>query len=214
MLTRWAAPSTRARISAVMVAPLSPALDSDFDWPSPTEIRRLHDASLTPAVSASETEKELKISLGSEGLYKGPSNAVWIPSEASDMQLRICIVAHTGIGGHRGFKATLDTIQSKFSWHTMTADIKSFCNSCLHCCSTIGGDRTPRPKGEAIHATLPNEVINFDFLFLGPSKTGEKYLLLIKDDCRGTSGTFPANTQTSQRWSMLSRLGSQLSGWH
>jgi RNase H-like domain found in reverse transcriptase/Integrase zinc binding domain len=123
MLTRWGAPIVRARVSAVMIAPLSPALEADFEWPSPSEIRRLQDSSLALATSSSPADSVSNISLGSEGLYQLPSGAVWIPSDECDLQLRICIVAHTCIGGHRGFQTTLDTIQSKFSWSTMRADI-------------------------------------------------------------------------------------------
>jgi hypothetical protein len=43
----------------------------------------------------------------------------------------------------------------------------------------------PRPFGQALHASLPNEIIHFDFLYMGPSKAGYKYLLLIKDDLSG-----------------------------
>jgi hypothetical protein len=181
MLTRWAAPSTHARISAFMVAPLSPSLQESFEWPQAAEIRHAQDADLLTSDDPDSLTGR-GILLSTDGLYRTSSDQVWIPSSASELQLRICVVSHTGLGGHRGFKTTLGTIQSCFSWPTINEDVQSFCNSCLHCRSTIGGDRTTRPLGEAIHATLPNEVIHFDFLFMGPSDVGYKYVLLIKDD--------------------------------
>ena len=61
-------------------------------------------------------------------------------------------------------------------------DIKIFCDSCLHCQSTIGGQRNPRPLGHTLHADKLNHLIYFDHLYMGPSKSGEAYILVIKDD--------------------------------
>jgi hypothetical protein len=51
--------------------------------------------------------------------------------------------------------------------------------------STTGGLRTPRPLGEAIHAERPNQVLHFDFLFMGLATTEQKYILILKDDFSG-----------------------------
>jgi Integrase zinc binding domain len=82
-------------------------------------------------------------------------------------------------------KATKDTISSLFYWSSIADDIKTFCNTCLHCVSTIGGERMPRPLGEAIHADKPNEVLHFDYLYMGPSNKEDQYLLILKDDLSG-----------------------------
>jgi Integrase zinc binding domain len=103
-----------------------------------------------------------------------------------------------GLGGHRGIQATTDTIASMFYWNTITQDIKTFCNKCLHCVSTIGGERIPRPLGEAIHANNPNEVLNFDYLYMGPSDTRDKYLLIIKDDLSGYVWLLPSPNADSE----------------
>jgi Integrase core domain/Integrase zinc binding domain len=106
---------------------------------------------------------------------------------ATDLHSR----AH-GLGGHRGYVTTSNAIKSEFTWLSLELDVKPFCQTCLHCLSTIGGDRTPRPLGEALHATRPNEVIHFDFLYLGPSDVGLKYFLLIKDDLSGYVWLIPS----------------------
>lgn len=31
---------------------------------------------------------------------------IWIPDDSADVALRLCIIAHTGPGGHRGQQAT------------------------------------------------------------------------------------------------------------
>jgi hypothetical protein len=44
----------------------------------------------------------------------------------------------------------------------------------------------PRPLGAQLHATKPNDILPFDFLYIGLSR-GRKYqyLLLLKDDLSG-----------------------------
>ena len=79
-----------------------------------------------------------------------------------------------------------------------------FCYTCLHCCRTLGGDIEPSPWGEALHASAPNEVIHFDFLFRGPAETGDQYLLLLKDDLSSFLWLVPcANADTQATASAL-----------
>jgi Integrase zinc binding domain len=181
ILTRWAAPTLLVQASVLMLAPIALTLDASFIWPTPREIRLVQDAALSLAeISPTEWPK-----LVDDDLYRTPGGQVWIPPEAQDLQLRICVLAHTGHGGHRGLTSTTESIKAVFLWETLIDDVRTFCDTCLHCCSIIGGGRTPRPYGQALHASKPNEVIHFDFLFMGPSLAGYKYLLLIKDDLSG-----------------------------
>jgi transposase InsO family protein len=41
---------------------------------------------------------------------------------------------------------------------------------------------TPRPRGEAFHATKPKDVIHFNFVYVIPSVDDAKYVLIVKDD--------------------------------
>jgi hypothetical protein len=44
----------------------------------------------------------------------------------------------------------------------------------------------PRPLGTQLHATKPNEILHFYFLYIGLSKDGKyQHLLLLKDDLSG-----------------------------
>jgi transposase InsO family protein len=44
----------------------------------------------------------------------------------------------------------------------------------------------PRPLGTQLHATKPNEILHFDFLYIGLSRDRKyQYLLLLKDDLSG-----------------------------
>jgi transposase InsO family protein len=64
----------------------------------------------------------------------------------------------------------------------MAKDVKVFLKTCLHCVSTIPGDIVPCPLGTQLHATKPNEILHFDFLYIRLSSDGKyQYLLLLKD---------------------------------
>jgi hypothetical protein len=102
MLTRWAAPSPIARVSKFMLAPVAPNLDPSFSWPTAAEIRLIQEAARVGLTSGDDSA----IQLSDDDLYRLVSDQVWIPAAAHDLQLRICIVAHTGPGGHRGVGTT------------------------------------------------------------------------------------------------------------
>ncbi|KAG3092615.1 hypothetical protein PI124_g15604 [Phytophthora idaei] len=119
---------------------------------------------------------------------------IWIPDGATDMQMRVCMVGHFGIAGHRGTKVTLKQISEKFVWTKMANDIEFFVRRSLHCASTLGGPPQPRPLGEAMHADKPNELIHWDYLFMGKSDVELEYVLVIKDDASKSVWLVPIKT--------------------
>jgi Integrase zinc binding domain len=111
------------------------------------------------------------------------NNALWIPERAVELQLRLCVEAHCCSAGHRAYEATLGAIKEYVAWTTMAKDVKVFVQNCLHCVATIPGDKVPRPLSTQLHATKPNEILHFNFLYIGLSRDGKyQYLLLLKDD--------------------------------
>jgi Integrase zinc binding domain len=111
------------------------------------------------------------------------SNALWNPERAAELQLRLCVEAHCCSAGHRAYEATLGAINHFVVWKTIAKDVKVFVQNCLHCVTTIPGDKVPRPLGTQLHATKPDEILHFDFLNIGLSRDGKyQYLLLLKDD--------------------------------
>jgi transposase InsO family protein len=61
-----------------------------------------------------------------------------------------------------------------------------FVQNCLCCVATIPANKVPRPLGTQLHATKPNEILHFDFVYIGLSRDGKyQYLLLVKDDLSG-----------------------------
>lgn len=98
------------------------------------------------------------------------------------MQLRVCVTAHCGQGGHRGYSATQKIIVEQVFWLTMDADIAAFCQHCLLCKISSGNERSLVPFAPILQANEPNAAIHFDFLYIGPSEQGENYVLIIKDN--------------------------------
>ncbi|KAH9181368.1 hypothetical protein AeNC1_016656, partial [Aphanomyces euteiches] len=103
------------------------------------------------------------------------SDAVWIPLSEGELQMRLCVVAHFGMGGHLGVNATRQVLSDRFWWPHMGEDVAFFVGRCLHCAAT--GGHVLRPFGMAPHATKPNEILHWDFLYM---ENG--YLLVAKDD--------------------------------
>ena len=66
-------------------------------------------------------------------------------------------------------------------------DIKFFINT------------TPRPIGEAMHATKPNEITHFDYLYISRSKSGMDYLRVIKDDASKYVWLIPSKSADSEK---------------
>lgn len=44
------------------------------------------------------------------------------------------------------------------------------------------GATVPRPLFQTLHASKPNDVLRFDYLFLGKSDGDKKYVFVVKDD--------------------------------
>jgi hypothetical protein len=95
------------------------------------------------------------------------------------MQVRLCVIAHCGRGGHRDHQVTLSTIKDHYCWKGMSKVIKVFEGSCFHWIASSPGETTPRPMREALHASKPNEVI---YQYMDPSVDDVKYVLIVKND--------------------------------
>jgi hypothetical protein len=98
-------------------------------------------------------------------------NAIWIPERAVELQLRLCVDADCRSAGHRVCESTPGAFKEYVAWTTMAKDVKAFVQNCLHCVATIPGDKVPRPLSTQLHATKPNEILHFDFLYIGSADT-------------------------------------------
>jgi hypothetical protein len=101
----------------------------------------------------------------------------------SRAQLLLCLEAHCRSAGHRAYEAKLGAIKKYVAWISVAKNVKVFVQNYLHCIATIAEDKVPRPLGTQLPATKPNEILHFDFLYIGLPRDGKyQYLLLLKED--------------------------------
>ena len=146
-----------------------------FVWPS---WKLIKDAQLRHQEECSAYTKD------NDGVYRY-NNRIYIPRLEYETQLKLLVVSHSGISGHRGVDSTLSILCEEYYWEKMRDDTRQFVKSCIHCLMTRSGSLVPRPLGTALHGMKPNEVVHLDFLYMGGSTSGHKYTLLMKDDLSG-----------------------------
>jgi hypothetical protein len=200
LLTRWGAAVTKTtstprndrtlRYGALFVAQL--VMDtSNYDFPMAAEVLRQQMA----AAHNMDLKEVPPKKSGPNALLVNDQGYIWIPTNAVSMKTRLCVIAHCGRGGRRGHQVTLTGIQDHYYWKGMSRDIKVFVGTCFRCIASAPGETTPRPRGEALHASKPNEVIHFDYLYMGPSVDDAKYVLIVKDYYSNTFGSNNARTR-------------------
>src|SRR5437016_12104641 len=100
-------------------------------------------------------------------------------------------IGHTSVAGDRGTETTFRRIAEHFWWVDMKKDIQDFLRKCIHCISNKQST-IPRPFAEATHASHPNEVLHYDFLFISSKNKEVKYVLVLKDDLTNYLELVPA----------------------
>jgi hypothetical protein len=71
-------------------------------------------------------------------------------------------------------------IQQYFYWDGLPADIAVFIRSCLHCLRCRGGHVIPRPLGQHVRPTRPNQWLSFDYLYVSAAdETAEGYTHIL-----------------------------------
>jgi hypothetical protein len=150
LLTRWGAAVTRItstprkdstlHYGALFVAPL--AMDtSNYNFPVNAELLRLKKDLSHKLYQKEVTPRKL----GANGLPVNEQGKIWIPTNAVSIQVRLCVIAHCGRGGHRGHQVTLSAIQDHYSWKEQGHQGRCWPVLPLHCqCS-----RRSHPKTNA-----------------------------------------------------------------
>ena len=150
------------------------------DAPTLEELQRAQ-ATVTPAIRVS-LELRPALSGPHTGLLVDAHGRIFV-ADTNHLRLRLCIVAHQGLGGHRGSATTIHWLTTKFTWPGIERDIRTVCFACLHCLRTKGGKTTPRPWLNIPAATGPNEVIMFDYIYIraAADDVTPEYVLIIVD---------------------------------
>ncbi|KAE8913634.1 hypothetical protein PF005_g23252 [Phytophthora fragariae] len=173
---------------------VSPLKEFEFVWRSEGEIRTLQQDT-----QYQEQARAAGVNWDDErALLLSPNGQVLIPPDATVLQQRLCVIAHAGAGGHRGAKTTAAALSEVFVWATMPADVSTFVQGCLHYMVTSGG-KIPRPHGETLVATKPNELLHFDFLSMLEGEDGSKYVFVLKDGMSGYVELVPCIDATNDQ---------------
>lgn len=128
------------------------------------------------------------------------------------MDLKLCLrtTAHAGSPVNRSAEATRSAFAAQFYWEDQEEDVHSFVAVCLLHIMAKGKNKIPRPLSLTAHVAIPNEVIHFDYLFMGESDDHLKYIFVIKDDLSGYAwlDAYPATSAenaatTLARWNRV-----------
>ena len=170
-------------------------------YPSAQAISEAQRSAVSSGAAFECETREVEVPLdGAEStcimIVNNETGAWWIPPEVDHLRLRLCVIAHGGASGHRGMKSTYEALSAKFFWKGMREDVNEFLRQCLHCLTTKGGKRVPRPYGSQIHADKPSQVLHMDYLFImkptADCRHEFSYCLVIKDDFSGFLSLTPA----------------------
>ena len=148
----------------------------------------MNEFTLTPSeIRAAQDRHEearpagLRQSQGRVKVWENQARQAWIPDAETTLKRRAYALAHQGIAGHRGRKATMDILASRFFWTDMEKEAECWRDECLHCIKLASGDMVPRPLGSQLLAEKPGEIISADYIKMDTSRTGYKYVLMIVD---------------------------------
>lgn len=194
IMTRWFQgyrgkrdPQMARRVRAGENETISP-FDKEFELPTIGDIKRAQQSGV------SDIPKNAKLD---DGVMK-VNHHIWLPPSEHILQMQVMIMAHCGISGHRGVAATTSIAMEQYIWSTMKSDCREFVQQCLHCMTAASGEKIPRPLSSTVHGSRPNEVIHFDYLYMGPGVDGIQYVLLIKDDFSSYSWLVPCRAATAE----------------
>lgn len=174
LMTHWTIPSTTRRL--VTMPPL-PSTFTDFEWRTFFSLRYSKDA-YDAHLPAADCEKD--------GLLRQLSGSLWIPDLDDGVQLRLCIITHTGDDGNRSATSTA------FSWSKMSEGVDLFVSSCIHCLSTKGGVNAASISScHLLHKAKRVGLVRLHLI--GPKPHGLENVLMVLEDHSGNAWFYSAS---------------------
>ena len=168
-----------------------PFRDGVFTWPTVDEIR-------TSQYQYKEDQPKDCV-LNASGLWCRDSR-VWIPTADVSLVKRLLVIAHCGPQGHRGRSALMLIMNKRFLVSNMRALADAFLAGCLMCQHVKGGKVVMRPWAETLQCNERNGALHWDYIQLGDTYGGFKYLLVLKDEathyCELVPCSVPSSTVT------------------
>ena len=135
-----------------------------------------------------------------DGLLRDAMGRLFVPAIGS-LREEMVVVAHAGLGAHRGRSATTAVLAKVVTWPELVDDVGRILKKCWACLRTPSGERVPVPYAHQMHAQEPGAVLHVDYLQLMDAKTqdagGETHLLVVYDDFSGFVSLFPTSSANS-----------------
>lgn len=144
ILPRWTVVTSIRRI--VSIPDIMSSSDEYFDWQMAAEVFSIQEKFLTERLPNLCIEN---------GAWNNTGNTTCVPDSASNLQLRRCVIAHTGPAGLRGRDATQMVLRLALFWTTIERDRDTFPRGCIHSLSTLVGKRVPPGYGPTVFDTTP-----------------------------------------------------------
>ena len=204
LLSRWVGVSA---LPVRAVAVCSPC-DQDDSMPSKAVVRQAQQKALaTDGTEVQSYESAVGLAvLDDEGLFRIHARGrrvLWILDPDKHLQVRLMICAHMRDAENRGVAATLLRLQEFCVWSGMKPQMREFVRQCLHCADTRSEDVVPRPLGETVHGTAPNEVVHFDYFCMWARVARKLLKVCPRMVVFGTCWLSCVILATSCRWSLL-----------
>lgn len=91
-------------------------------------------------------------------VLRNMNGTIWVPDSDVDLQVRLCVIDHTGPGGHRADSTTSAVPRQVYPWSTGTKYVNILVETYIPFFSTIEGGKLPHPHGPAVHGTASNKL--------------------------------------------------------
>lgn len=98
---------------------------------------------------------------------------IWIPNHDVDVSIRLLIIGHHGIAGHRVSKALSSMLGRKSGYISFKSIAANFVRTVFSVHKPRGGI-IPRPWSTVLGHPKRNERLHWDYCFVGPSYNGEQ----------------------------------------
>lgn len=89
---------------------------------------------------------------------------ICVPCQSADLQVRLMIIPHNSIAGHRRSSGTQLVLAMNFTCLTLRGDVEIFVRRGVHCVSSIKDNHTPCFFGSALHGAKPKDIVQFDHI--------------------------------------------------
>lgn len=181
---QWRNLKQSPRVSLLRNSPrektVSTASTSIAEWSSRVTIRNIQSEFMWSRLGSQQDDNEL-ITINGK---------IWIHDKASEMKIKLLTVAHSENIGRRGGAATAAILDEEFQCTVLTRDVKEFVASCLLWMLSRGKSISPWQMSFTSLDTHPNEVLHFDYLYLGDTGSSRRYALVLRNDCSAYAWIF------------------------